>query len=57
MMKLDQYIHSIRVGCDNCNGPHLTKDFDLDEHMNKKAQVLYSSYDKYDEDWRKTKKG
>ena len=39
-MKLDQYIHSIRVGCDNCNGPYLTKDRDLDEHLNKKAHVF-----------------
>ena len=26
MTKLDQSIHAIRVGCENFNGPHLTKD-------------------------------
>ena len=26
MKKMDQYIHVIRVGCDNFNRPHLTKD-------------------------------
>lgn len=31
MTKLDQYIHDIRVGCENCNGLHLTKDYDLNE--------------------------
>ena len=41
MTKLDQSIHAIRVRCDNCNGPHLTKDCDLDKNRNKKAQVLY----------------
>ena len=28
----------------------------MDEYGNKKAQVCYSSGDKYDEDWRKPKK-
>lgn len=56
MTKLYQSIHTIRVGCENCSGPHLTKDCDLDENGNRKAQVYYSIGDKYDEDWRKTKK-
>ena len=55
MTKLDQSIHVTRVGYDNCSGPHLTKDCDLDENGNKKAQVFYSSGDKYDEYWRKPK--
>ncbi|XP_052620935.1 uncharacterized protein LOC128126837 [Lactuca sativa] len=56
MDKMDQTIHVIRVGCENCNGPHLTRDCDLDENGNKKVQVCYSSGDRYDEDWRKPKK-
>ncbi|XP_052624837.1 uncharacterized protein LOC128132355 [Lactuca sativa] len=56
MDKMDQTIHAIRVGCENCNGPHLTRDCDLDENGNKKVQVCYSSRDRYDEDWRKPKK-
>ena len=31
MTKMDQSIHVIRVGCENCNGPRLTKDCHLDE--------------------------
>ncbi|XP_052627764.1 uncharacterized protein LOC111897230 [Lactuca sativa] len=54
--KMDQTIHAIRVGCEYCRGPHLMKDCDLDENGNKKAQVLYSSGDRYDENWRKPKK-
>ncbi|XP_052624758.1 uncharacterized protein LOC128132285 [Lactuca sativa] len=56
MHKMDQAIHAIRVGCENYNGPHLTRDCDLDENGNKKVQVCYSSGDRYDEDWRKPKK-
>ncbi|XP_052621827.1 uncharacterized protein LOC128127385 [Lactuca sativa] len=56
MDKMDQTIHAIRVGYENFNGPHLTRDCDLDENGNKKAQVCYSSGDRYDEDWRKQKK-
>ncbi|KAL7615461.1 hypothetical protein Lser_V15G05949 [Lactuca serriola] len=56
MDKMDQTIHAIRVGCENCNGPHLTRDCDLDENGKKKVQVCYSSGDRYDEDWRKPKK-
>ena len=56
MTKLDQSIHVIRVGCDNFSSPHLTKDCNLDENGNKKAQMFYSSGDKFDEDWRKPKK-
>ena len=36
MTKMDQSIHAIRVGCERCNGPHLTKDCHLDENGNKK---------------------
>lgn len=43
-------------GCENCNGPHLTRDCDLDENGNQKVQACYSSDDHYDEDWRKNKK-
>lgn len=53
---MDQFIDAIHVGCDNCSGPHLTKDCDLDENGNQKAQVCYSNGDRYDEDWRKPKK-
>lgn len=56
MTKMDQSIHVIRVGCDNCGRTHLTKDCDLDENGNRKAQVFYSSGDRYDEDWRKPRK-
>lgn len=50
MTKMDQSIHVIYVGCDNCSGPHLTRDCDLDENGNRKAQACYSSGDRYDED-------
>ena len=50
MTKIDQSIHAIRVGCEKCNDPHLTKDCHLDKNRNKKAQVYYSSGDRYDED-------
>lgn len=56
MTKIDQSIHAIWVGCDNCSGPHLTEDCDLDENGNLKAQVCYSSGDRFDDDWRKPKK-
>lgn len=56
MTKMDQSINAIRVGYDNCSGPHLTKDCDLEENGNWKAQVYYSSGDRYDEDCRKPKK-
>ncbi|XP_023741082.1 uncharacterized protein LOC111889173 [Lactuca sativa] len=56
MTKMDQTIHVIRVGCENCNGPHLTKECDLDESGNRKVQACYSSGDRLDEDWRKPKK-
>ena len=49
MTKMDQAIHAIRVGCENCGGSHLARDCDLDENGNKKAQVFYSSGDRYDE--------
>ena len=41
LTKMDQSIHS--------------KDGYLDENGNKKAQVCYSTRDKYDENWRKPK--
>ncbi|XP_052621649.1 uncharacterized protein LOC128127245 [Lactuca sativa] len=56
MTKMDQSIHAIRVGCENCRGPHLTKDCDLDENGKRKAQVCYSSGDRYDDNWQKPKK-
>ena len=56
MTKMDQSIHAIRVGCENCSGPHLTKDCDLDEHGNRKEQACYSSGNRFDDDWRKPKK-
>ncbi|XP_023749067.2 uncharacterized protein LOC111897346 [Lactuca sativa] len=55
MTKMDQTIHVIQVGCENCNGPHLTKECDLDENGNRKVQACYSSGDRLDEDWRKPK--
>ncbi|XP_052627065.1 uncharacterized protein LOC128133603 [Lactuca sativa] len=39
MDKIDHTIHAIRVGCENYNGPHLTRDCDLDENGNKKVQA------------------
>lgn len=56
MMNMDQFIHAIRVGCDNCIRPYLTKDCDIDENSNQKVQSCYYSGDRYDEDWRKLKK-
>ncbi|KAL7595523.1 hypothetical protein Lser_V15G29447 [Lactuca serriola] len=46
LTQLDQSIHVIRVGCERCSGPHLTKDCKMDEYGNKKAQVCNSSGDK-----------
>ena len=54
--QMDQSIHAIRVGCERCSGPRLAKDCKMDEFGNRKAQVCYSSGDKFDEDWRKPKK-
>lgn len=54
--RLNQMIHVIQVGCDNCSEPRLTKDYDLDENANKKVQVFYSSGDRYDDDYRKPKR-
>ena len=56
MTKMDQSIHAIREGCENCRGPHLIKDCDLDENGNRKVQVCYSSGDRFDDNWRKPKK-
>lgn len=39
-IKMGQFIHAIQVGCDNCSGPHLTKDCDIDENMNRKTEAL-----------------
>ena len=44
------------VGCENCRGPHLTKDYHLDENGNQRVQVYYSSGDRYDDNWQKPKK-
>lgn len=54
--KINQNIHDIQVGCDIYSDPHLTKDCDLDENGNKKAQVCYSSGDRYNEDLRNPKR-
>lgn len=35
---MGQSICDIQVWCDNCNGPHLTKDCNLYENGNRKAQ-------------------
>ncbi|XP_052624901.1 uncharacterized protein LOC128132394 [Lactuca sativa] len=47
MDKMDQTIHAIRVRCENCNGPHLTRDCDLDENGNKKVQKEWLPYEEY----------
>lgn len=49
MKNMGQSMHAIQVGCCNCNGPHLTKDYDLDENRNRKAQICYSSGEQFDE--------
>lgn len=49
MTKMGQCIHTIKAGGDNCSGPHLTKDCDLDENGNHEAQVCSTSGDKYDD--------
>lgn len=56
MTKMDQSKHVIHVGCEKSNGPHFTKDFHLDDNRNSKAQVFFSSGDRYDDDWRKPEK-
>lgn len=48
IQKMNQMIHAIQVGCDNCNTPHLMRDCALDGYGNKKVQVRYSSGEKYD---------
>lgn len=53
---MGQSILTIQVGYENCHMPHLTKDSDLDDNGNRKAQVSYPSVDMYDEDWREPKK-
>lgn len=35
--KMGQFIHAMQVGYDNCHGPHLTMDYDLDDNRNRKA--------------------
>lgn len=35
--KINQTIHEIKFGCENCSGLYLTKDCDLDENNNLKA--------------------
>ncbi|KAI3767638.1 hypothetical protein L2E82_17938 [Cichorium intybus] len=45
---MNQSIHAIAVGCDNCSGPHLQKDCPYDEDGNKKADACYSSGDRFD---------
>lgn len=50
IMKINKNIHVVQVRCNNCSGPHLTKDYELDVNGNKEAQLCYSSGDKYDED-------
>ncbi|KAL4566663.1 hypothetical protein LXL04_030783 [Taraxacum kok-saghyz] len=42
MKKMNQAIHAIQVGCDNCSGGHLTKDCPLDEDGNQKEDVAYA---------------
>ncbi|KAI3752924.1 hypothetical protein L2E82_24966 [Cichorium intybus] len=49
MKKVNQTIHAIQVGCDNCSGPHLAKDCPLDEDGKRKESVCYSSGDRFDE--------
>lgn len=53
---MDQTIHPIRVGSENYNGPHLTKDCDLDENGHRQVQDFYSSGDRFDKDQRNPKK-
>lgn len=48
--KINQTIHTIQVDCDNFSGAHFLRVCDLDENSRKKAQVYYSSVDKYDQD-------
>ncbi|KAI3740267.1 hypothetical protein L2E82_30693 [Cichorium intybus] len=49
MKKVNQTIHAIQVGCDNCSGPHLARDCPLDEDGKRKESVCYSSGDRFDE--------
>ena len=39
---MTQTIHSIQVGCDNCNGPHLTKECPSKKEEVSMAEVYYS---------------
>lgn len=56
IIDMGQSIHMIQVRCDNCSGPHLTKDHDLDENGYMKALVCYSSGDRFVEYWIKPMK-
>ena len=40
--KMTQTMHSIQVGCDNCNGPHLTKECPSKKEEVSMAEVYYS---------------
>ncbi|XP_023759492.1 uncharacterized protein LOC111907915 [Lactuca sativa] len=57
MTKMDKSIHAIRVGCENCRGPDLTKDCDLDENGNRKITkwLPYEEYKKTREEKYKQK--
>ena len=48
---MDQTIHSIQVGCDNCSRGNYTKDCPLDEDGNRKENVCYTAADRSD-NWR-----
>lgn len=41
MKKLKESVHAIQIGCEICEGPHLTKDFPLKEDDRKTEKVKY----------------
>ena len=41
MKKLKENVHAIQVGCEICEGPHLSKDYPLNEGDGKTEEVKY----------------
>ncbi|GJX88521.1 hypothetical protein Tco_0340535 [Tanacetum coccineum] len=44
MKKLKESVHAIRVGCQNCEGPHLDKDCPLNEEVKQVKEVRYGEF-------------
>ncbi|GJX90364.1 hypothetical protein Tco_0343690 [Tanacetum coccineum] len=44
MKKLKESVHAIQVGCQICEGPHLDKDFPLNEEVKQVEEVRYREF-------------